>query len=101
MAAFRASHLRPVLFVHAPALSTAPCVQNIVAQPVRSDDKLEFRVSMKFPTLAFAASCLAASCVTASPAGAWAPTATAEQELKVGHPFSQVDPAPDGAVLIH
>ncbi|MBV8684159.1 MAG: SRPBCC family protein [Caulobacteraceae bacterium] len=56
---------------------------------------------MKFASIALGASCLAISCLSASAAPAWAPTASGEQQLKDGHPVSQVDPAPDGAVMIH
>ncbi|HEY1928624.1 MAG TPA: SRPBCC family protein [Caulobacteraceae bacterium] len=56
---------------------------------------------MKFAYIALGASCLAVSCLSATAAPAWAPTASGEQDLKDGRPVSQVDPAPDGAVLIH
>jgi hypothetical protein len=44
---------------------------------------------------------LAASTPIASPAHAWAPAAAAEKDLRGGHPVSEVEAAPDGAVLIH
>jgi hypothetical protein len=48
----------------------------------------------------FAAAC-AASALAASSALAWAPTVAAERDLKDGRPVSEVEPAPDDAVLIH
>jgi Polyketide cyclase / dehydrase and lipid transport len=97
----RASNLRRVFPAFARNQSIAPCVEVAVPPSVRRDDKLEPPVSMKFAYLALGASCLAVSCLSASAAPAWAPTATGEQELRDGRPVSQVDAAPDGAVLIH
>jgi hypothetical protein len=48
----------------------------------------------------FAAAC-AASALTASAAVAWSPTVAADRDLKDGLPVSEVEAAPDGAVLIH
>jgi hypothetical protein len=76
-------------------------VQDADSPPVPQDDKLEPSVSMKFAYIALGASCLAVSCLSATAAPAWAPTASGEQDLKEGRPVSQVDPAPDGAVMIH
>jgi hypothetical protein len=76
-------------------------VQDADSPPVPQDDKLELPVSMKFAYIALGASCLAVSCLSATAAPAWAPTASGEQDLKEGRPVSQVDPAPDGAVMIH
>ena len=76
-------------------------MQDPDAQAVLEDDKLEPSFSMKFAYIALGASCLAVSCFSASAAPAWAPTASGEQMLKDGRPVSQVDPAPDGAVMIH
>ena len=76
-------------------------MQDADSPPVPQDDKLEPSVSMKFAYIALGASCLAVSCLSATAAPAWAPTASGEQDLKEGRPVSQVDPAPDGAVMIH
>jgi hypothetical protein len=48
----------------------------------------------------FAAAC-AASSLAATAALAWAPTVSGDRDLKAGQPVSEVEAAPDGAVLIH
>jgi hypothetical protein len=48
----------------------------------------------------FAAACVACT-LAASAAVAWSPTVAGDKELKDGQPVSEVEPAPDGAVLIH
>jgi hypothetical protein len=47
------------------------------------------------------AAALAASSVVASTALAWAPAAVNERDLRDGRAVSEVEAAPDGAVLIH
>jgi hypothetical protein len=101
MAAPRASHFGQYFSAFARFRSPDSCAQAAVAPSVRPDDKLEPSISMKFAYIALGASCLAGSCLSAPTALAWAPTASAEQDLKDGRPVSQVDPAPDGAVMIH
>ncbi len=47
------------------------------------------------------AAVLGAGMTIAPMASAWAPTASADQQLRGGQPYSEVAAAPDGAVLIH